>query len=237
MGVVEVNGRLIFCVYDTDNDENCPRCIYRGGCRAIGGPFTVRDRIKPQAAAEKRESDFWRKFGPIPEESEVHPEPVRKERKPKTSRPSRLNEATREMVERIRAKQRAKEEAAAQKRFRRDESNQRRKEQARQRQIETELRIHDQNTAESVTESDKTVSRRRPSLTPEQMAQVGAKIEGSVLYRDFCISCGEAIRVVDAGRPNTCLDCKPTGCPGGTRSTIESSGIEYHGGRFNAGEW
>lgn len=48
---------------------------------------------------------------------------------------------------------------------------------------------------------------KRPGLSRDQLAQVGSTIPGSSLFRDFCIECGEAIRVVDAGKPNTCLDC------------------------------
>lgn len=78
---------------------------------------------------------------------------------------------------------------------------------------------------------------KRPGLSRDQLAQVGSTIPGSSLFRDFCIECGEAIRVVDAGKPNTCVDCRPTGCPGESSGTANRSDIEYHGGRFNSGEW
>lgn len=78
---------------------------------------------------------------------------------------------------------------------------------------------------------------KRTSLSRDQLAQVGSSIPGSSLFRDFCISCGEAMRVVDAGIPNECLDCRPTGCPGESSGTETRSDIEYHGGRFNSAEW
>jgi hypothetical protein len=31
------------CAYDTDGDGNCHRCVNRGGCKAIGGPFATRE--------------------------------------------------------------------------------------------------------------------------------------------------------------------------------------------------
>lgn len=176
-------------------------------------------RRSAQEAAQARERAFCATPGPITDTPDIVPA-----KRTRTKRPSRLNESTREMLYNV-------------KKIKTAYAKQRRKDSARRRQIETELRIRDQNTAESVTEDDKTVSRRRPLLTPEQVAQIGAKIPGSVLYRDFCASCCEMIRVVDAGLTNTCLDCKPTGCPGMTRSTITSSEIEYHGGTFHAAEW
>jgi hypothetical protein len=65
----------------------------------------------------------------------------------------------------------------------------------------------------------------------------GSQIPGSSLLRDYCIKCGQPMRVVDAGKPNVCLDCRPTGQPGTRTSTITSGDIQYHGGRFNKAEW
>jgi hypothetical protein len=79
-------------------------------------------------------------------------------------------------------------------------------------------------------------NKKRPSLTREQRATIGTSIPDSNLVRDYCIHCGEAMRVTRTGG-NTCLDCRPTGIPGSTSSTITSGNIEYHGGRFHSAEW
>lgn len=65
----------------------------------------------------------------------------------------------------------------------------------------------------------------------------GSRIPGSTLLRDYCIRCHQPMRVVDAGKPNMCLDCNPTGHPGTRTSTVTSGEIQYHGGRFNKSEW
>ena len=75
------------------------------------------------------------------------------------------------------------------------------------------------------------------TLTPQQVAEVGQHVAGSALVRDFCCVCGEAMRVINPSVCNICLDCEPTGVPGKRHGRLEASGIEYHGGRFNAGEW
>ena len=72
----------------------------------------------------------------------------------------------------------------------------------------------------------------------DQWGQIGSPIEGSKLYRDYCLRCGEPIRVISVTPGACCLDCKPTGHPGVSygRSTHETA-IGYHGGQFHAGEW
>lgn len=66
----------------------------------------------------------------------------------------------------------------------------------------------------------------------------GSRIQGSKLLRDYCVYCGQAMRVLDAGITNTCLDCRPTGIPGTRTSSNATPGeIQYHGGRFNKAEW
>ena len=68
--------------------------------------------------------------------------------------------------------------------------------------------------------------------------RIGSRIEGSKLFRDYCVCCAEPIRVASVTPGACCLDCKPTGCPGTScgRSTHETA-IGYHGGQFHSGEW
>ena len=159
---------------------------------------------------------------------------------------SRYNDATRELIESLRAtkvakeaaKKAAQEAAAAEKQKQHDERIQRMEAFRIQRDRENRQRIIDRRSTSSGASADiPTVQRKHRSLDPSKLAQVGERIPGSALFRDFCISCGEAMRVVDAGRPNTCLDCKPTGCPGSTNSTLTKNNIEYHGGTFHSAEW
>ena len=95
-----------------------------------------------------------------------------------------------------------------------------------------------QAKAEKIKRIDEHMQQRAMEMeAQDKLAQVGQRIEGSSLVRDFCVECGNAMRVVDAGRPNTCLDCKPTGCPGVCHGTVTKGDIEYHGGKFHSAEW
>lgn len=153
-----------------------------------------------------------------------------------------MNDATREMIEQAKAKRAEQEAAAIAKRNAKEQAKveklKRIDEHMQQRAMEKEaerLRIRASNLQQSYP-SNEPVIRRKP-LSQDKLASVGQRIEGSSLVRDFCVECGEAMRVVDAGRPNTCLDCRPTGCPGERSGTATRSDIEYHGGRFNSAEW
>ena len=160
-----------------------------------------------------------------------------------------MNDATREMITTLKAeKQAAKQASAAAKaeaataRQQLKEAKQRRLRAFRiQRDRENKERIRERRLNSSSTSDDTPTAqneqRRSRLLSPEKLAQLGERIPGSRLFRDFCISCGEPMRVVDAGRPNTCLDCRPTGCPGVSSGNITTSEIDYHGGRFNSAEW
>ena len=68
--------------------------------------------------------------------------------------------------------------------------------------------------------------------------EIGSSIRGSKLVRDYCVRCGEPIRVVSVSPGVCCLDCHPTGRPGKSngRSTHDAA-VGYHGGRFYSGEW
>ena len=128
-------------------------------------------------------------------------------------------------------RQAEKEQRRKEKEARRDERRQKLLEMNEQRQREREafdlsMRIFDKRKRSS----------RCVPLDPVQTSQLGKTIPGSSLVRDFCQSCGEPIRVVYVGS-NQCLDCKPAGIPGVIQSSVVSSGILYHGGRFHAGEW
>jgi len=157
-----------------------------------------------------------------------------------------MNDSTREMIAKIKADQQAKAAAAKQakeakalaKRLLKEAKIKRLEAFRIQRDRENRQAILDRRSRpSSVNESDEPASRPKRSLPPDKLSQVGERIPGSSLVRDFCVSCGEAMRVIDAGRPNTCLDCKPTGCPGSVSDTIVSETIEYHGGRFHSAEW
>lgn len=79
---------------------------------------------------------------------------------------------------------------------------------------------------------------RKIAKNVQRAAQIGSRIPGSKLIRDFCACCGEAIRVCDISQKNFCLEC---------RSTEDGMGISldqaaehdanYHGDRFYSGEW
>jgi hypothetical protein len=71
----------------------------------------------------------------------------------------------------------------------------------------------------------------------ERLASIGQPIPGSHLLRDYCVSCGEAIRVTDASRPNVCLSCQPSGVPGKSRGKTTRCDSAYHGGQFSKAEW
>jgi hypothetical protein len=69
-------------------------------------------------------------------------------------------------------------------------------------------------------------------------AQIGSRIPGSKLIRDFCACCGEPIRVVCISKNNVCLDC--TRSPndfGGCQDRTAEHDIRYHGNQFYSGEW
>lgn len=147
-----------------------------------------------------------------------------------------MNDATLEFIAQMKAKRAALEQAKAEKQRRKEEAKQRIKQHAKRRSIETEQRIREQNEQEFVAVSE-VPCKRVVNLTPEQVAQIGERIPGSSLFRDFCVVCGEAIRVVHAGTRNTCLDCEPTGKPGSVDKTLVKNSIQYHGGRFHSAEW
>jgi hypothetical protein len=56
----------------------------------------------------------------------------------------------------------------------------------------------------------KDIERRKERRIKQQ--QVGASIPGSKLIRDFCVGCGEAMRVPPDAKlgMSCCLDCQPT---------------------------
>lgn len=147
-----------------------------------------------------------------------------------------MNDATLEMIAAAKAARQAKEEYAEAKRRRKEESKRRIEEYARQRPHRTKERIQRENRIK-VVESDATVGHMRRLLTEEKLNQIGDSIPGSNLVRDFCTSCGEAMRVVRVGVANICLECKPSGCPGTVSSAVVVNTIVYHGGRFHSAEW
>lgn len=67
---------------------------------------------------------------------------------------------------------------------------------------------------------------------------IGERIPGSNLVRDYCVVCGEAIRVVRATACETCLDCEPSGTQAqrSGRSAEHGQAI-YQGGMFHKAEW
>jgi hypothetical protein len=75
----------------------------------------------------------------------------------------------------------------------------------------------------------------RKTQRPQQAGR-GDAIPGSRYVRDFCVTCGEPIRVNIVG-DHQCLSCKPTGIPGETGNTVVKNGMEYDGGRFHSAEW
>lgn len=143
-----------------------------------------------------------------------------------------MNDATREMIEKAKAARLQKDIDNAAKRNARAEHKRKRLE-------ANEASFNDlkRSIVEDTIAASKTAIHRSTKLTHEQLTQVGSSIPGSSLVRDFCVECGEAMRVVDAGKPNICLECRPTGCPGDRSGTATRSDIEYHGGRFNSAEW
>lgn len=149
-----------------------------------------------------------------------------------------IDDEIREWIEECKAKRRAKLEAEAEKKKLRKEEKQRRKEERERRKQEqySEARKQAVAATEEVVESRKAKREARQALVA-RFGRIGSRIEGSNLFRDYCISCGQPIRVVDAGKPNTCLDCKPDGVPGARSGNVTSGEINYHGGRFNSAEW
>lgn len=164
---------------------------------------------------------FWQEAA---EELRAESTPVPTKRT-RIDRLSRLNESTREMIDTAQSKRLVNEAAKELKKIKTDERKQRVRDYRQQIEFES-----------VVPEPAKPVKRREP-LPPELTLHIGEQIPDSVLRRDFCCWCGRAIRVVDHSIRNICLDCRPTGCPGEIRSTIVSSGIAYHGGRFHSAEW
>lgn len=155
------------------------------------------------------------------------------------------NDATRIWIEEQKAKRKAMEDAEEEKRQAKqaakeikrkatEERKQKVKEQRLQRMLEQKIPSDIDSQQDSVSSVRRT---RRVSLTADQLATIGSSISGSSLVRDFCYECGEAMRVVDAGRPNVCLDCRPTGNPGTRDDAVVKNAIEYHGGRFHSAEW
>lgn len=72
----------------------------------------------------------------------------------------------------------------------------------------------------------------------------GDAIHGSRLFRDWCAGCREPIRVTAAALElarNWCRDCAPSAPvadpPPRRGRAGEAADREFHGGRFNAGEW
>lgn len=148
-----------------------------------------------------------------------------------------MNDYLREFVESIKAKKQAIEDAKAEKARRIREAKEQRRQDKIARRIE-QARQYREAIANVLPEVEQRQKRKNhKSLTSEQLAEIGSRIPGSALVRDFCISCGEAMRVVDAGAQNTCLDCKPTGHAGTVTHANVVQDIQYHGGRFNAAEW
>ena len=80
-------------------------------------------------------------------------------------------------------------------------------------------------------------SRESRRILIRRFGTIGSRIEGSNLFRDYCNCCGQPIRVVDASKPNTCLDCMPDGVPGTRAGSVTGGEIQYHGGRFHSAEW
>lgn len=151
-----------------------------------------------------------------------------------------MNDATREMIERAKAKRAA--DAIAEKERQQAKADKRRATELRRIQAQEYARQREREAKRQRSALDSNVipepdQQRRKTLPPDKLAQVGARIEGSKLFRDFCNGCGEAIRVVNPGIPNICLDCRPTGCPGHSSGGPTTGNIEYHGGRFHSGEW
>ena len=154
-----------------------------------------------------------------------------------------MNDATLKMLAELKAARGKMAEAEIARLAERQAERQKKKEATREKQqklkeyLELRLKGTQQRIREPIVEPDTSIKRKSRGLPPDKLARVGMRIEGSSLFRDFCVSCGEAIRVVDPGRPNVCLDCRPTGCPGVSNGTIISSDIEYNGGRFHSAEW
>lgn len=148
-----------------------------------------------------------------------------------------MNDYLREIVESIKAKKQAIEDAKAEKAKRIREAKEQRRQDKIARRIEQKQRMRE--AIANLLPEGKTPQKRNTydKLTSEQIAEIGTRIPGSTLVRDFCVVCGEAMRVVDAGGPNTCLDCKPTGHAGTVTHANVVQDIQYHGGRFNAAEW
>lgn len=148
-----------------------------------------------------------------------------------------MKEHVREFVEAMKAKKQAIEDAKADKARRIREAKEQRRQDKIARRME-QSRQYREAIANLLPEGEKPQKRKTyEKLTAEQIAAIGTSIPGSTLVRDFCVACGEAMRVVDAGGPNTCLDCKPTGNAGTIRNANVAQDIQYHGGRFNAAEW
>lgn len=156
-----------------------------------------------------------------------------------------MNDATRIWIEEQKAKRKAMDDAKEEqrqakeaereiKRKATEDRKQKVKEQRLQRMLEQKCQSNTASPQDSVSSSHR---KRRVSLTADQLAAIGSGISGSSLVRDFCYECGEAIRVVNAGRPNVCLDCRPTGNPGARDDAVVKNAIEYHGGRFHSAEW
>ena len=154
-----------------------------------------------------------------------------------------MNDATLKMLAELKEAMKKKEEAEIARLAERQAERQKKKEATREKQqklkeyLELRLKGTQQRIREPIVEPDTSTKRKRQELTPGKLARVGMRIEGSSLFRDFCVSCGEAIRVVDPGISNVCLDCRPTGCPGVRNCTIITSDIEYNGSRFHSAEW
>jgi len=68
----------------------------------------------------------------------------------------------------------------------------------------------------------------------------GDPIPGSKLFRDFCSSCKEAIRVSKDDlkkHANYCSDCRSPIGSGTPYPSVPHSQRNYDGGTFGAGEW
>lgn len=74
-------------------------------------------------------------------------------------------------------------------------------------------------------------------MAEKMTEKYGEPIEGSRFVRDRCAVCREPIRVVDISQFNRCHKCDPFSFVPGPRDSAVYSDIQYHGGRYHAGEW
>lgn len=78
---------------------------------------------------------------------------------------------------------------------------------------------------------------KSPKYNPklnEYAGPVGSQILGSRFVRDYCYSCGTAMRVVDTVKPCFCEDCHPHKPPPGVPDPTWKDDEDFGGYQANA---